>query len=367
MGPVGLTLPRSEDIPRDQIVGFVQRAEDLGYDSIWVPEAWGRDAFTLLTELAVQTARIKLGTGIVNVYSRTPALLAQTVASLDEISGGRVILGLGTSGQIVIENWHGVKYDRPLQHIREYVEIIRLVVSGQRVSYDGEIFQLKNFRIAFEPVRPAIPIFVASISPKSLYQSGELADGVLPIHLSRRRLDQFRAPIVDGARQAGRDPVAIELAPYIVTCVSDDAAAARDLVRRHVAYYLGGMGAYYNQLVARYGYGAEAARVKEAWVRGDRAAAASAVTDDLLDDVAIAGDVDQARAALEAYRAGGVTLPIVSFAHGATPEMVRRTIEAFAPAAAPAPVSAAPASAITPASASAAPAPAASLPERPAP
>src|SRR5687768_7719285 len=103
MGPVGLTLPRSEDIPRDQIVGFVQRAEELGYDSIWVPEAWGRDAFTLLTELAVRTARIKLGTGIVNVYSRTPALLAQTVASLDEISGGRVILGLGTSGQIVIE------------------------------------------------------------------------------------------------------------------------------------------------------------------------------------------------------------------------------------------------------------------------
>ncbi|HEX2171695.1 MAG TPA: LLM class flavin-dependent oxidoreductase [Dehalococcoidia bacterium] len=336
MGPVGLTLPRTEDIPRSEVIEFVQQAEDLGYDSIWVPEAWGRDAFTLLTQLAVQTSRIKLGTGIVNVFSRTPALLAQTVASLDEISNGRVILGLGTSGQTVIENWHGVKYDRPLQHIREYVEIIRLTVSGQRVNYDGEIFQLKNFRIAFEPIRSAIPIFVASISPKSLYQSGELADGVLPIHLSRRRLAQFLAPIADGARQAERDPAAIEVAPYIITCVSEDSTGARELVRRHIAYYVGGMGAYYNQLVARYGYGAEAARVKEAWVRGDRTGAAAAVTDELLDDVAIGGNADQARAALAAYRAGGVTLPIISFAHGATPEMVRQTLVALAPGRVPA-------------------------------
>lgn len=331
MGPVGLTLPRTEDIPRSQIVEFVQQAEDLGYDSIWVGESWGRDLFTLLTQLAVHTKRIKLGTGIVNVFSRTPALVAQTIAALDEISGGRTILGVGTSGHIVVENWHGVAYDRPLQRIREYVEIIRLAIAGQRVNYDGEVFQLKNFRLAFEPVRPNIPILVSSISPKSLYQSGEIADGVLPIHLSRKHLAQFRSPLDDGARAAGRDPSGLEVAPYLVTCVWDDPVVARDLVRKHIAYYFGGMGVYYNQLIARYGYRDEAARIKELWAKGDRAGAAEAVTDEILDDVAIGGAPEQARAAIEAYRAAGVTLPIISFAHGATPQMVRRTIESLAP------------------------------------
>ena len=331
MSAVGLTLPRTEDIPRSQVVEFVQRAEELGYDSIWVGESWGRDLFTVLTQIAVKTSRIKLGTGIATVFSRTPALIGQTAASLDEISEGRVILGLGTSGHIVVENWHGVKYDRPLQRIKEYIEIIRLVIAGQRVNYDGEIYHLKNFRLQFEPVRPSIPIFVASISPKSLRQSGELADGVLPIHLSRRRIEEFKAPLIEGAKAAGRDPATIELAPYIITCVADDPTAARELVRRHVAYYAGGMGVYYNQLVARYGYQEEAARIKEAWSRGDRAAAAQMVTDELLDDVAISGTAEQARAALDAYRAGGVTLPIVSFAHGASADMIRQTIEALAP------------------------------------
>lgn len=331
MSAVGLTLPRTEEVPREQIVEFIQRAEELGYDSIWVGESWGRDLFTLLTQVACHTSRIKLGTGIVNVFSRTPALVAQTVASLDEISNGRVMFGIGTSGHIVVENWHGVKYNRPLQRIREYVEIVRLALAGQRVNYDGEIFHLKNFRLQFEPIRADVPIYISSISPKSLRQSGEIADGVLPIHLSRSQLAKFREPVVEGAEKAGRDPSAIGMAPYLVTCVADDPAKARELARAHVTYYVGGMGVYYNQLFSRYGYAAEAASIKEAWARGDRQAAVQMLTDEILDDVAIAGTPEQARAALDDYRARGVTLPIISFAHGATPDMIRQTIEALAP------------------------------------
>src|SRR5215475_11231949 len=161
MARIGLTLPRTEDLPRQEIVEVVRQAEDLGYDSVWVGESWGRDGFTWLTQLACHTSRIKLATGITTVYSRSPALIAQTVASLDEISSGRVILGLGTSGPIVIENWHGLPFNRPLRRTREYIEIIRLILSGERVNYQGEIFQLKGFRLPFAPVRPKIPIYVA--------------------------------------------------------------------------------------------------------------------------------------------------------------------------------------------------------------
>ncbi|MBI3325807.1 MAG: LLM class flavin-dependent oxidoreductase [Nitrospinae bacterium] len=172
MARIGLTLPRSEDLPRKEIVRVVQQAEALGYESVWVGESWGRDGFTWLSQLACHTQTIKLATGITTVYSRTPALIAQTVASLDEISDGRVILGLGTSGPIVIENWHGVPFDRPLRRTREYIEIVRLILSGERVNYTGQIFHLKGFRLPFTPVRKTVPIYVASLGPRNLRLTG---------------------------------------------------------------------------------------------------------------------------------------------------------------------------------------------------
>lgn len=172
MARIGLTLPRSEDLPRQEIVEVVQQAEALGYDSVWVGESWGRDGFTWLTQLACHTTRIKLATGITTVFSRAPALIAQTVAALDEISAGRVILGLGTSGPLVIENWHGLPFERPLRRTREYIEIIRLILSGERVNYQGEIFQLKGFRLPFAPVRSRVPIYVASLGPQNLRLTG---------------------------------------------------------------------------------------------------------------------------------------------------------------------------------------------------
>jgi coenzyme F420-dependent oxidoreductase len=330
MARIGLTLPRSEDLPRQEIVDIVQQAESLGYDSVWVGESWGRDGFTWLTQLACHTARIKLATGITTVYSRSPALIAQTVASLDEIAAGRVILGLGTSGPIVIENWHGVPFDRPLRRTREYIEIIRLILSGERVNYQGEIFQLKGFRLPFMPVRPTVPIYVASLGPQNLRLTGELADGWLPIYLDANHLPDFQRDLERGAKQAGRALNAIDVAPYILSCVSEDVEAARRLVKAHLAYYIGGMGTFYADLIARYGFADDVGRVREAWSHRDRQAAASHVTDDMVAHMAICGSPREGRAQLEAYRAAGITLPIVSFAHGASRDMVQQTLEGLA-------------------------------------
>jgi coenzyme F420-dependent oxidoreductase len=327
MARIGLTLPRSEDLPRKEIVEVVQQAEALGYDSVWVGESWGRDVFTWLAQLACHTSRIKLASGIATVYSRSPALIAQTVASLDEISEGRVILGLGTSGPIVIENWHGVRFDRPLRRTREYIDIIRLILSGERVNYNGEIFALKGFRLPFPPVRSSVPIYVASLGPQNLRLTGELADGWLPIYLDAIHLADFQRDIASGAKKAGRTLDAIDVAPYMLSCVSEDVEAARSLVQAHLAYYIGGMGSFYANLIARYGFEDEVGRIREAWGRRDRQSAASQVTDAMVARLAICGSPQEGRAQLGQYRAAGVTLPIVSFTHGASREMIRQTLE----------------------------------------
>jgi coenzyme F420-dependent oxidoreductase len=330
MERIGLTLPRTEDLPRKGIVEVVQQAEALGYDSVWVGESWGRDSFTWLTQLACHTSRVKLATGIATVYSRSPALIAQTVASLDEISEGRVILGLGTSGPIVIANWHGLPFERPLRRTREYIEIIRLILSGERVNYQGKIFQLKGFRLPFTPVRPKVPIYVASLGPQNLHLTGELADGWLPIYLDASHLAHFQRDIESGAKRVGRTLDAIDVAPYILSCVSEDVEAARRLVKSHLAYYIGGMGTFYANLITRYGFADEVNRVREAWGKGDRTSAASHVSDAMVAHMAICGGPRDGRAQLERYRAAGVTLPIVSFAHGASRDMIRQTLEGLA-------------------------------------
>jgi coenzyme F420-dependent oxidoreductase len=330
MARIGLTLPRTEDLPRQEIIEVVQQAEALGYDSVWVGESWGRDGFTWLTQLACHTRQIKLASGITTVYSRSPALIAQTVAALDEISTGRVILGLGTSGPIVIENWHGIGFDRPLRRTREYIEIIRLILSGERVNYTGEIFQLKGFRLPFKPVRPQVPIYVASLGPRNLRLTGELADGWLPIYLHPGHLPEFQRHLEQGARKAGRPLTAVDVAPYILACVSEDEEAARDLVKAHLAYYIAGMGTFYANLIARYGFADEVKQVREAWGMGDRQAAADHVSAAMIADMAICGSPREGRAQLERYRAAGVTLPIVSFTHGASRAMIQQTLEGLA-------------------------------------
>ncbi|HZY31532.1 MAG TPA: LLM class flavin-dependent oxidoreductase, partial [Candidatus Methylomirabilis sp.] len=242
MKRLGVTVQLGAGMSRGDVIELVRLAEERGYEAVFVPESWGYDAITTLTELAVQTRTIKLGTGILPVWSRTPALLAMTAASLDDLSGGRFILGLGISGPVVIQDWHGVPFERPIQRTREAIAIIRLALAGDRVTHDGEIFRVQRFRLEFDPPRPRIPIYIASIGPKNLQLTGEVADGWLPIYCSPESLALMRQEVVAGAQAAGRDPAAVEVAPYILACLSEDPEVGRRLARSHLAYYIGGMG-----------------------------------------------------------------------------------------------------------------------------
>ncbi|MDH5493121.1 MAG: LLM class flavin-dependent oxidoreductase, partial [Myxococcales bacterium] len=185
----------------------VQLADELGYDSFWLPEAWGYEVFSLLTEMAKVTRRIKLGTGIVNVFSRSPSLIAMNAATLDEISEGRFMLGIGSSGKRVIEGFHGREFKRPLTQIRDVIRVSRALLAGEKLHRAGaELVDYRPFELAMEPIRPRIPIYVAALKQKSITSIGELADGWIPTFWPYERIAEGRAWIAEGAAKAGRDP-----------------------------------------------------------------------------------------------------------------------------------------------------------------
>jgi F420-dependent oxidoreductase-like protein len=328
---LGITVQLAPGLPRGELIELVRLAEERGYETVFVPESWGHDAITTLTELAVKTSRIRLGTGILPIWSRSPALLAMTAASLDDLSGGRFILGLGISGPVVIQDWHGVPFERPIQRTREAIAIIRLALAGHRVTHDGEIFRVHRFRLEIDPPRPRIPIYVASIGPKNLQLTGEVADGWLPIYCSPEGLVSMREEVAAGAKAAGRDQATIEIAPYILACLTEDPEVGRRMVRSHLAYYIGGMGTFYFNLMQRSGFGPEAVSIQSAWKRGDRPGAAKQVTDAMLEALSLSGDRAACVARLDRLRSAGATLPVLMPPRGSTAEMVRRTVELLAP------------------------------------
>ena len=334
-----LAFGSRQDTSNKELISVARQAESWGYDTIFTGESWGRDAITILTMLACYTEKLRLGTGIITVFSRTPALIAQSIASLDIISNGRATLGLGTSGRIVIEDWHGVEFRRPLARTREYIEIIKKALSGKRVDYQGEVFQLGRFRLGASPVQENIPIYVASLGPRNLQLTGELADGWLPVWTHLRDLPTMKGMVTDSADWEGRDLTGFTVAPQILCCATDDGdelAQAEASVRGHMAYYVGGMGSYYFNLFCRYGYEDEALNIRAAWADGDRARAAALITDDMVENIAILGNADSCRAKLQAFREAGADMPVVAFPHGASQDAVLRTLEALAPVNAPA-------------------------------
>ncbi len=296
----------------DDIVTCAKFAEDAGLDSIWISEAWGRDAFLALAAVASATKSVKLAPGIVNVYSRSPALLAMSAASLDEFSNGRAILGLGSSGPAVIERWHGLRYEGPLTRIRETIEIVRQALAGHQVNLQGRIFQVSDFTLAMQ-AKHRIPIYLAALGPKMLQLAGEIADGVLLYLCPLDRIPDVVAEMRRGADRAKRSPEAVDVAALLITSVSEDRQEARDKAARMIAYYVGGMGTYYHRLVAQSGFTQEADRIREAWQRGDRALASREVSDGLIDSVALAGSSQECRSRLRAFRDAGIRLPILSF------------------------------------------------------
>ena len=334
MSATGLFIETSPDISNADMISIAQLADSLGYHSLWTGESWGRDAFTVLTMLACHTRSVRLGTGIATVFSRTPALIAQSIASLDSISEGRAILGLGTSGRIVIENWHGLLYRMPLARTREYVEIIRQALAGGTVNHRGEIFQLAGFRMNARPVQQQLPIYLATLGPKNLELTGQVADGWLPTWLDRQRLSGLKELIAKAASKAGRDISDITVAPYIMCYAADtpdEMAVGERGIRSHMAYYIGGMGDYYHALVSRSGYSSEADAVREAWAAGDRGKAAAAISDAMLENIAVLGSISECQAKLDRFRSAGVDMPILIFPRGAPLPGIKRTIEALAP------------------------------------
>ena len=323
---IGLTAD-SPNFPTEwnSVMEKVRIADELGYDSIWLGESWGYELFTSMADLVRVTKRIKIGAGIANIYSRTPALIASTIATLDERSSGRMILGLGPSGANVIEHWHGVPFQKPVQRTREYVEIIRMILRGEKLVYHGEMFNLdRGFKLRFTPPRTNIPIYIAAMGPKNVVQSGEISDGVLPVYWPANKWGELRSQLDEGARIAGRPPHSAAIAPYITTIIlgenagENERAAARFAAASPLAYYIGRMGVYYAQMLIRNGFGAEVEAVQEAWKQGMKNAI-EAVPADLLNATSIIGTPREVVAKLDKWTAAGVDEPILSIP-GGTPD-----------------------------------------------
>jgi F420-dependent oxidoreductase-like protein len=296
----------------EQACACVRLAEEAGVDTVWVAEAWGRDCFTILTLLARETKRIKLGTGIVNCYSRTPAALAQHFATLDELSGGRMVIGLGTSGHRVIEHFHGVPFQPSLTRLREYVEIIRMILAGEPLKYQGKLFRLeRGFRLRFPPVRRRIPIFIASLTPKSVAQTAAIADGWMPVMIPLQRLGQEVGTFRQLVRGAGRNPQSVIVRSPGAVTVTQDIDKAREESKAHLAFYITNMGDFYREQLIRLGYEEAVSSVRNAWDEGGRAAGTAAVPDALVESLFLAGPVEACVERLEAQAAAGIDMHTV--------------------------------------------------------
>ncbi|WP_395109912.1 LLM class F420-dependent oxidoreductase [Actinomadura sp. SCN-SB] len=298
--------------------------EKAGLDVAWVAEAYGFDAPTLMGFLAARTERLTIASGIINVYSRTPALIAQTAAGMDAVSGGRSLLGLGASGPQVIEGWHGLPYDRPLARTRDVVEIVRRALRREVVDYAGATVRVplppedgtglgKPLKMITRPVRPAVPIYLAALGARNVRLAAEIAEGWLPLFfLPERAKETWGEAIAAGT--LGRDPALGELQIVAggILAIGEDRAALRDLARPQLALYVGGMGArnknFYNDLVRRYGYEAEAAKIQELYLSGKKKEAEAAVPDELIDLTNLIGPEGFVRERIAAYREAGVTM-----------------------------------------------------------
>ncbi|MCK4849358.1 MAG: LLM class flavin-dependent oxidoreductase [Candidatus Heimdallarchaeota archaeon] len=311
---------------------LIQMLDNSGFTHVFVPEVWGYDALLECARMADHSEQLIFGTGIINMYSRSPATMAQAAASIFEQTDGRFILGLGLSGPKVIQNWHGMNYNdgSPMQRTREYLEIIRLILSGEEVNYSGKSFKLKGFKLrTFEsPVR--VPLYLAAFGNRNIQLAGELADGWLPIWTSFPELPDVRKSFEKGltkrSKNLGSD---LEISPYIVTCASEDIEQAKSLVRRQLAFYIGGMGTYYSRIVKQYGFIAEVDRITKAWQNGQKELAINEVTDTMLTRLAVVGSPDYVLTRYEILRKNGVTLPVVWLPVKCPPSLALETINTF--------------------------------------
>jgi F420-dependent oxidoreductase-like protein len=300
-----------------QQLEVAREAERLGYDSAWVAEAYGSDAATVLAWLAAQTSTINLGSAVLQMPARSPAMTAMTAATLDQLSDGRFRLGLGLSGPQVAEGWHGQRFARPMARTRDYVNVVRMALERRRVAYQGETLELplpdgpgKALKLTIAPAQARLPIYLAAMGPRNLALAGEVADGWLGFLYAPEHAAGFRDHLAAGAARAGRDLDGFDVAPNVQVHIGDDLAAARDTMRPFLTLYIGGMGSrernFYTEQAARYGFEQAARQVQEHYLAGDRAEAMAALPDELIDLVTLCGPAGRVRERLAAHREAGV-------------------------------------------------------------
>lgn len=300
----------------DQLA-IVQEAERLGYDSVWTAEAYGSDAATVLGWLAGQTSRIRLGSGIFQMPGRSAAMTAMTAATIDQLSNGRMILGIGSSGPQVAEGWHGQRFARQLQRTREYVAVVRMALARERVEFNGDTLTLplpdgqgKALKLTIGTIQDQIPIYLAAIGPKNTALAGEIADGWMPTLFSPEHVSQLRPLLEEGAARSGRSLDGFDIAPTVNVFITDDIETARNAVRPFIALYVGGMGSrkqnFYNALVQRYGFEREAAEIQDLYLEGKREEAMAAIPERLIDMVSLCGPRDFVKERLAVFRDAGV-------------------------------------------------------------
>jgi F420-dependent oxidoreductase-like protein len=311
IGYWGLGLTRQDQLE------IVLEAERLGYDSVWAAEAYGSDAATILGWIAGQTSRIRIGSAIFQMPGRSPAMTAMTAATLDQLSEGRMILGIGSSGPQVAEGWHGQRFGKQIQRTREYVAVVRKALARERLVFQGETVELplpdgpgKALKLTIAPVQDRIPIYLAAIGPNNTRLAGEIADGWIPTLFSPEHVAEFGPLLEEGAARVGRDLDGFDIAPTVNVFVTDDLSAARDAMRPFLALYVGGMGSreknFYNQLVQRYGFEDAAREVQDLYLEGKRDEAMAALPDELIDLVSLCGPPDRVRERLDVFREAGV-------------------------------------------------------------
>ncbi len=330
MSRIGVAF--SGGLTATEIADCAERAEALGYESAWVAEGHGGDQFAILAACALRTRRIRLGTAISSVFVRTAPTIAMAAATVDELSGGRFVLGLGSSHRVQVGPEHGVEYARPLERVRDTVAVVRTLIREGEVSHAGETVRIERFNLWFRPHRADPPVYLSALFPKMLELTGEVADGVILTRSTLETPAAARARIAAGAARAGRDAAAIEITSLLPASVSSDRQAALAAARPGLAFYAGFFPRY-NRLLAESGFPDEAAAVARAWAAGDAAGAARAVTDEMIAATGIAGTAAECRDRLDAYRAAGLDLPIISpFARGPdAKERFLAAIEACAP------------------------------------
>jgi probable F420-dependent oxidoreductase len=331
MNKIGVAISGGPN-PAD-VIDLVVLAESLGYESAWVAEGHGGDQFAILAACAMRTSRIRLGTSISSVFVRSAPTIAMAASTVADLSGGRFILGLGSSHKAQVEPEHGMVYTKPLTRTRETVAIVRDLIRDGRVNFKGDTVRIDNFDLWYSPRYRDIPVYLSAVFQKGIELCGGIADGIILTRSTLHTAAQVRVHVAEGAHKAGRDPNLIAVTTLLPTSVADTRGAALSALRPGIAFYCGFFPRY-NRMMAEHGFATEAREIAEAWARGDRQAAENAVSDEMIDATSISGTPEQCRARIELYRRSGIDVPIISpFARGAD---ARTRFEAAIRACAPA-------------------------------